>query len=154
MTLLVTAKANLDFTIEKGGKEGEKGDAWTSLLMATKQGDQKAVDILAKGKANLEAKLNDGSTALALACLLEKYDVAKSLLENGADAEAPLEGMSLLLRAAHAGQSEVMRTLVGAKANVNFATPEGATALHIATGEKNKDAISTLVELKADMEKM
>lgn len=153
MMLLVAAKADLNATIEKG-KEGdpEGADAWTPLLMATKQGDQKAVDILARGKANLEAKLKDGSSALSLACVLGHMDVAKSLLDQGADPESPLEGMSLLLRAAHAGQLDVMKTLVGAKANVNFATPEGLTAMHIATQEKNKEAISTLVELGANME--
>merc|ERR1719265_686675 len=103
-------------------------------------------------KADMEVKLNDGSTALALGCMMEKLELTKLLLEQKADAEAPVEGLTLLLRAAHAGQTEVIKQLAETGANINYATPEGMTALNTATKLKNKDAMVALIDLKADME--
>jgi len=149
--ILADAKANLNASITKG--EGDTAESWTPLLMATKAGDTKIVEILASKKADMEFKLHDGNTALSLSCMLEKMDVAKLLLENKADVEAPVEGLTLLLRAAHAGQTDVINQLVQYKADVNFKTPEGTTALHIATKLKNKDAVDALIQCNADLEK-
>merc|ERR1719359_339090 len=121
--------------------------------MLEKKDIAKTIEILANNKADLEFKLNDGTTALSLACMLEKMEVSKLLLDSKADVEAPVEGLTLLLRAAHAGQTGVINQLVEYKAEVDFKTPEGTTALHIATKLKNKDAVDALINCKADMEK-
>merc|ERR1719262_1905087 len=80
-------------------------------------------------------------------------DVTEALLKGKADPEAMQEGLSLLLRAAHAGQTSVIKQLADYKADVDFVTPEGQTALHIATKLKNQDAVAALIEVKADLEK-
>merc|ERR1719359_433575 len=113
MQLLADAKANLNFMMFKGTDEstGQPNDGWCPIHLAARAGDVKGIEILAQGGANLEIQLDSGSTPLALAAVMERLDVTEALLSGNADPESMLEDLSLLLRAAHAGQTSVIKQL-------------------------------------------
>lgn len=73
---------------------------WTPLMYAARQGALDATRSLAKGKADLDLKDPEGTTALMLAINNAHYGVAALLVEQGADSNvADVTGMTALYAA-------------------------------------------------------
>ena len=58
---------------------------FTALMFAARQGDEATVRRLAAGKANLNLKNGDGATAMMIAIYNDRFDMAATLAELGAD---------------------------------------------------------------------
>jgi uncharacterized protein len=74
--------------------------AMTALMFAAREGALEGVRALADARANLNLTDPDGTTALVMAIVNVHYEVAKLLLENGADPNiADASGMAALYAA-------------------------------------------------------
>jgi ankyrin repeat protein len=58
---------------------------FTALMFAARNGHEKVVRALAKGGADLKATNGDGLTATSIAIVNDRFDLAKTLIELGAD---------------------------------------------------------------------
>ena len=83
--------------------------------------------------ADLNLKNNEGQTALMMAVDRDNLEIARTLVEAGADVNAAdNDGNTVLHQAAIDGQ-EFVKYLVGKGANVNAINGKGKTAIMLAT---------------------
>ena len=109
--------------------------------------------LLIDAGADVNAKDNDGLTALMVAANNRNSEVVQELINAGADVNAKsFVGMTALMFAAKKGDSKITKALMNAGADVNAKDMNGSTPLiYAATSNKNPEVIRTLVELGADV---
>jgi ankyrin repeat protein len=106
----------------------EQGQINYSLLDAAKRGDIAEIKELLKNGADINAKNNDGETALMQAVIFWHKDVCALLLEKGADMEAKDKvGWTPLTRAISYGNADAIKLLLDSgarniKAALRFAS--------------------------------
>jgi ankyrin repeat protein len=126
--------------------------AVTNVAEAVKEGDKVALRNLLSRKADVNATLNDGSTALQWAVYLNDLDAASLLLAAKADVRLTnREGSTALALAATNGSAAMIDKLLKAGANPNEKDASGATPLMIAARNGNPAAVQTLIAAKADV---
>lgn len=109
------------------------GDGETVLIAAARQGDTRAIELLAKYKANLELPTRAGRTALIAAAMEGKDAAVLALLRAGARIDAQdAQGNTALHWATRRQQLTTVKTLVLSKANLKLKTAEGDTAEDLA----------------------
>jgi hypothetical protein len=120
------------------------------LFEAVWVGDAAKVSKLLRRGANPNAK-EDGSTPLHLAVLKEHADIAKLLLEHGADVNAKDKyGGTPLHRAVLTEDADVVTLLLEHGADVNAKDKYGGTPLHLAAAKGHADIARLLLEHGAD----
>lgn len=110
-------------------------------------------DGLDPAKAALEYRDERGWTLLMIAANQGRADVAKALLEKGADPNAtePARGTTATFMAAFQGHNEIIRLLAASGADLNVKSPfDGASAIILACQRKKWTTVKTLVEEGAD----
>jgi ankyrin repeat protein len=111
-----------------------------------------AVALLAGGKADVNARGADGSTALMLAAYHDDADLVKRLIAAGADATAQNDyGASALSESALLGSAPVIGALLKAGVDSNARSAEGETALMLTARTGHVDAARLLLEAGADV---
>lgn len=111
----------------------EKAGQASEPIGITTEGHLKTAEYLVNEGADVNAKTNDGSTALMLAATLNKKDLVELLLSRGADVNAvDQQGRPALISAVMKGQGEVVCPLIRNGAEVNAKDREGRTALQFA----------------------
>ena len=138
----VNKKINLNFNATN-----ENGD--TFLIAASRQGSLKIVKSLIGYGADVNAKNNDGRTALMLTSNLE---IAKLLIDSGADVNAKNNnGGTALTRAVYWDKLEVAKLLIDNGADVNAKDDEfGQTALTQAVNWDRLEIAKLLIDNGAD----
>ena len=103
-------------------------------------------------EAYLDAQKLDGQTALFLACLRKRHDMAKILLESTANPNiASTKGNTSLHGAVDGGCSKkIIKAIIKHGADVNATNKNSVTALMKACEKGNIDAINQLLNAKAD----
>jgi ankyrin repeat protein len=156
-TVLIHAIAagNVDIAkllMEKGADVGLKNDeGMTALWPAVDNGSTGIVRALIEKGADVEALLGgkkgeDFPSPLHLALYRAKPDIAKMLIEAGADVNAKNKsGLTPLMRAALSEQVEIVRLLIARGADVNAREDGGKTALKYAKKANNKEIAKMLV---------
>ncbi len=105
------------------------------LLAAARNGNRAMVELLLSRGADVNAKENDGDTALHYAAGRGFQAVAEVLLANHADVNIPNTGGSTpLFLAASSGQLEIIQMLLAAGANTNLKDGKGRSPLNYAIG--------------------
>lgn len=100
------------------------------LLSAASSGDTAAAARLLGQGADVDAKNNQGDTALLLAAKSGKIDTARLLIEKGADIEAKNNvGETALIAACTSGHAEIAQLLVEKGAAADARDDGGATPL-------------------------
>ena len=116
-----------------------------SLIAKTK--DPKSEDIakmLVQAGANPNARQPNGMTALMSAAFNGQYDVAKTLIERGADVSATAKGYNALCLAVERENKDMVKLLLAHDADPQ-ARPEGAlSALERAQQRKLNDLVDIL----------
>jgi ankyrin repeat protein len=118
----------------------------TAVVDAARADNLASVQRLIKERANVNAPLNDGSTALLWAAFHSNAEMAKALLAAGASVDmANRYGVTPLLQAARNGEVDVMRVLLDAGAQAARWHAEGETPLMAAARTGNVDAVKLLL---------
>lgn len=127
-----------------------KLDGWNALHLAAIEGHVNIVALLIKAKVDLNARDVQLRTALYLSTWAGFSEIAKELLDNGADPSLPnAYGTTALHCAAKRGRASIVSHLLAAGANVNAEDAVGSTALDEATRKQNSIIIQALVDAGA-----
>ena len=141
---------------KKGGVKVVVGWKQEKLKDAIKDNDinrvQQFIDVGAD--INYSHKSDYGITPLWLACVHGHLEVARLLIEKGADKDkAEMDGMTPLFAACDEGHLEIVRLLIEKGADLDKANNEGVTPLLIATVNGHLEIVRLLVEAGADKNK-
>ena len=144
----------VQFLIEQGANVNARCDseALNSILLSGMDN----VLLSQRTRKQLEAYIRDqhrsGSTALMYAIVLERFDIAQLLLENGADVDIREEnGQTMLINVASQGHVDRAKMLLEYGANVDHQSKNGSTALIGAAFNGHIEIVKLLLEYKADV---
>jgi len=133
------------------------GSGWTPLMMACSRKDaEQIVDLLLSKDADVNAKNNNGQTALHFCASKSNLDIARTLLAQKPPATARVKdkrGQLPLHRAAAVGNVPMIKALLDAKSPLNATDMDGMTALHHAISEGHGDAALLLLTKGAEFDK-
>jgi ankyrin repeat protein len=119
----------------------------TRLAEAAMHEDNAAVRALIQQKADVNAVLPDGTTALHWAAQADDLETVGLLIQAGANVKVKDRyGFTPLYFAATNGNADVIRKLLEAGADPNAADASGETALMTATRSGNADALKALLQ--------
>lgn len=125
----------------------EKGVA--GLLLAIQSESPKSAMVLAKHpQTQVNSQNNQGETPLMLAAINNQLDLAKVLIQRGADVNKP--GWTPLHYAATRGHREMMRLLLDNEAYIDSESANGTTPLMMAAYYASPLAVKLLLEEGAD----
>ena len=122
------------------------------LLEAAKKDDvKKAIDLIKAG-ADLNIQNNNGYTALYIAALLSRVEIAKALIDAGVnlDIQSTIYGETALYAAADKNV-EIVKALIEAGANLNIKNHRGYTALHKAVYWNKIKIVEKLINANANL---
>ena len=146
---LITQGANIN--AKEGGRFGD-----VPLTAAVATGNLERVKAFIKNKADINAKGNDGATALILACFLNQPKIVKFLLENK-DIDVNIQdnnGLTALMWACQHDNPEIIDALLAREdINLNLMDKTGRTALIWACDRKSVHSIRAIIKagIKAEI---
>lgn len=124
--------ASLGFPADGVNATVENG--MTPLMKACREGLAEMVERLIAAGANLEARNGDGNTALWLACVGGHLHIIDRLVDAGIAIDNRNDnGATSLMYASSAGKAEVVEKLLARGADPEPETPEGFSALDLAS---------------------
>lgn len=120
------------------------------LVDAARGRDASAVRALLNGKADVNVRASDGSTALLWLAHWDDVETAEPLLQTGADANIANDfGMTPLSQACTNASAAFVRLLLKSGANPNTPIATGETPLLTCARTGNADAVRLLIEYGA-----
>jgi len=121
------------------------------LLSAARSSDPAAVQrALAEGAA-IDSRNRLGETALVVALKRDRADIARTLIEAGADVNQPaLNGVTPLMAAAFGGHVEIASMLIERGAHVDAVDRLSKNAMTYAAGEGRTDVVRVLLARGVD----
>lgn len=126
--------------------------ATSLILYVTKRGK---VDIIKKWLnkgGDVNAKNNEGSTALTVAAESGHTELVKLLLAKNADPNVKTEnGWTVLMYASQHGHNDVIKALLGSGAKIEEKKKDGVTALIIASSNNQPETVRLLIAKGADV---
>ncbi|KAL9126176.1 MAG: hypothetical protein Q9217_004738 [Psora testacea] len=131
----------------------QDASGWTPLMIASslREGDDLVHLLLSKG-ADVNAKTNNGQTALHFTTSKSNLAIARTLLAHGASARVKdKRGQLPLHRAAAIGNVPLIELMLENRSPLNATDVSGLTALHHAEG--HGDAATTLLRAGAETDK-
>lgn len=118
------------------GRNGPNAD----LLDAAKRGDVTAVEKMLNDGADINARGDDGSSAIIMATLSNEVEMAKLLIEKGANVSIQNKRRDSPLHiAAFLGRHEITQLLLDGDAKLNLRNADSATALDVVRSEWSKE---------------
>ena len=149
------------FGLMKGADvNGSQASGWTPLMLASYKGYKEIVELLIAKGADVNARDDNGKTALLEALNpmhreLEKNDkeIAKLLIAKGADVNAKNNnGQTPLMFAANTGCKDIVELLVAKGADLNVRNEFGDTLLMLAAAYgRHRDVAELLLAKGADI---
>jgi len=149
----------LQLLLDKGAKieaPNFEDNRNTTLHYAACWGATQCVRILLARKADVNCRAKDQSSPLSFAAEKGHVEIAKMLLDAGANMESKNDseekgGATPLLLAAHNGQFNMAKLLIDRHANVSEKTVDGLSCLHLAirSGTDNEDLVRLLIRAGA-----
>ena len=141
-------KALIEASADVNARESSRGQ--TALMWAAAENNAAAIKVLIEAGADVNARTSEGAAAAARA---PSSTGGVFSAATGASAPAAARGPSFtaLLFAVQLGQSDAVRALLQAGANVNDALPDGTSALVLAAQNGHWELGSFLVDQGADV---
>ena len=120
----------------------------TTLMSATANNDVDGVKFFSKaGALVINQRNKGGATSLHIACREGNFEIAKTLIDNGANVNiADNEGWTPLMRASLAGNKEIVEILLKNGAKANLLNSLNESALIHATISKCIKCIEQIIE--------
>lgn len=140
------------YRAEHGDLNAANKYGMTPLMQAAATGRKNIVSYLLQQKVNLEAKNQQGDTALAMALGNEQDDIAVQLIRAGAslDELSGNEQSSLLFKATSVNAQKTLALLLTkAPAQLNQPNKNGDTPLHEAARYGSEETLKTLLKAGA-----
>ncbi len=150
LPILSNAQTKVESQEKTKTLEELKAEADATFLEAIEKGDAPAFYTLLESGADVNAKKENGTTALMVAANNERPEFLKVLISRGAEVNAKNNfGNTALINAASFGQVEMVRDLLIAGANVKAKNESGWTALKLAlkSAHAREDNYRQVVEL-------
>jgi ankyrin repeat protein len=123
-----------------------------ALFDAVRNDDRAAVAALLNGRTDVNAREEDGATALAWAAMRSNIEIATLLLNRGADPNLTNEqGIGPLYLAITNGSAGLAKLLLEKGADPNMAREDGETALMTATRLGQIDVMKLLLDRGANI---
>jgi len=123
-----------------------------SFLNEAGAGNKERIELFIKAGTDVNAKDNNGDTALMRASADDNFGVVKLLIEKGADANSKdNDGYTALMFASSKGDLAVATLLIKKGADVNASNNAGETALMLASLKGNFDMAQLLIKKGADV---
>jgi uncharacterized protein len=125
----------------------------TPLSQACTNGSAAFVNLLLKAGANPDTPVATGETPLMTCARAGAADAVRALLVAGADVNAkePTQLQTALMWAAAEQHSDVLQTLITARADLQAHTKSGFTALHFAARAGGLVSVQTLLDAGVDV---
>jgi ankyrin repeat protein len=132
------------FDVNTLNPEGEHG-----LYLALRERSANAASLLLRWpKVDINSRSQNDETPLMMACIKGLTQVAKELIDKGADVNKP--GWTPLHYAATRGDTELMNILLENHAYIDAESPNGSTPLMLAAMYGTSHAVKLLLEADAD----
>jgi uncharacterized protein len=123
-----------------------------SLLDAAESGDRATALRLLAEKADPNAALPDGTTAIMFAAHNDDLALVQALIKAGANVKLKnVFGTSAITEASIIGSAPIIDALLKAGADANFKNPEGETPIMAAARSGKVDAAKRLLDAGADV---
>ena len=124
----------------------------TVLQKACREGYCEIVNELLINRADVNAKNQNGCTALILASLNGNYEIVIELVNRGAEVNLQdTFGWTALMTASRKGHYEIVRVLLNYHADPNIQANDGLTALMLASNYKRNQIVMELINHNADV---
>jgi uncharacterized protein len=121
----------------------------SGLYLALREPSPKVAQVLIEWpKTNVEIRTDHDESPLMMACLRGELELAKKLIDRGADVNKP--GWTPLHYAATSGHLDVMELLFANSAYVDAESPNGTTPLMMAAQYGSTAAVKRLLDEGAD----
>jgi len=121
----------------------------SGLYLALREPSLKVARVLIDWpKTNIEIRTDHDESPLMMASLKGELDLAKRLIDRGADVNKP--GWTPLHYAATGGHLEIMQLLLDNYAYIDAASPNGTTPLMMAAHYGTAEAVKLLLDAGAD----
>jgi uncharacterized protein len=121
------------------------------LLAAARAGDQAGVARALSDGASVNARNRIGETVLIIALKNDRPALAMDMLNAGTDVNlAAVNGVTPLMTAAHAGQTDIVRLLLAKGANVTAVDRLQKNAMTYAAGQGRTDIVVLLLRAGVD----
>ena len=131
----------------------QKKNGWTALMLtiAGMNVNFETVELLLKNGGSANNQGSDGWSALMLACQNQYTEIARLLLECGADVNMKnkFNGLTALMIASRDGAIKTVKLLLEHGANVNLKDINGLSALEFASKSQLTEIVKLLVECEA-----
>jgi ankyrin repeat protein len=145
--VLLDREATID--LELWHSNGGAKSGWTALAFAAERGNSEIVLLLAEAGANVNHRVDDGSTVLHLAT---GSDAMRTLMEFRPDVSVPDNDQNTPLHRIRTGTPlDHVQLLVRAGASLDVQNKDGYTPLSIALLYSNDAAASYLIERQANV---
>uniref|UniRef100_T1JED5 Histone-lysine N-methyltransferase n=1 Tax=Strigamia maritima TaxID=126957 RepID=T1JED5_STRMM len=147
-TLIVRYLIRAGVNLEARGENG-----MTSMHIASKTGNLDACrSFFETGKLNINLLDDGGWTALVWAAEFRHKDIARFLLDCGADPNVRDNEQNIALHwAAFSGSSEICELFLNRECDISSVNEHGDTPLHIAARQDNYDCIMLFLTRNADI---
>lgn len=133
--------------IKNGALLKEDGLKDSPLSIAARKNCIEIMKLLLEYNAPVDALLDDGTTALHVACIEGSLEAAELLIEHGADVNhVNRHGKSVLMDAVISGHQDIVLRLLNEDININAVSDTGNSALIFACARKNDVVVKALIE--------
>lgn len=130
----------------------EKGGVVSATYSAARIGSVSQLKRLLTQGADIDAKDEEGWTALNAAAYEGYTNIVKLLISEGAKVRLPTAmKWTPLHSAAWSGHKDIAEALIGAGADVNTRNKSGRTALHVGAEKGHKNIAEYLISIDADV---
>ncbi|CAI9271880.1 unnamed protein product [Lactuca saligna] len=134
-----------------GVEVDSQSDAGTPLVWASGHGQQDALKLLLKHKANPNIETDDGITPLLSAVAACSLPCLELLIQGGAKVNITAGGATPLHIAADSGNSEIITCLLKSGADPNVTDEDGLKPVQVAAARGNRDAVEVLLPLSSQV---